>query len=131
MSVDAAPIIFITNRQGALANVTDATEAQLQQAFSGVKCSGNVFAGGGAGDIQVYLREPLSGTMNTTEYNVPVSRLFRYPDFSGNSQETGVAGHNPLNGLACGTGGPSLGVPCRKIQSSLYSHRQANSVSHL
>lgn len=99
MSVGAAPIIFITNRQGALANVTDATEAQLQQAFSGVKCSGNVFAGGGAGDIQVYLREPLSGTMNTTEYTV-----FRYPDFSGNSQETGVAGHNPLNGLACGTG---------------------------
>src|SRR2546430_6730374 len=70
MSVDAAPIIFITNRQGALANVTDATEAQLQQAFSGVKCSGNVFAGGGAGDIQVYLREPLLGTMNTTEYTV-------------------------------------------------------------
>ncbi len=88
MSVGAAPIIFITNRQGALANVTDATEAQLQQAFSGVKCSGNafsgvkcsgnVFAGGGAGDIQVYLREPLSGTMNTTEYTV-----FRYPDCSG------------------------------------------------
>jgi len=101
-------------------------KAQLQQAFSGVKCSGNVFAGGGAGDIQVYLREPLSGTMNTTEYTV-----FRYPDFSGNSQETGVAGHNPLNGLACGTGVPSLGVPCRKIQSSLYSHRQANSVPHL
>jgi len=40
----------------------------LQQAFSGVKCSGNVFAGGAAGDIQVYLREPLPGTMNTTEY---------------------------------------------------------------
>ena len=78
MSVGGAPIIFITNRQGALANVTDATEVQLQQAFSGVKCSGNVFAGGGAGDIQVYLREPLSGTMNTTEYTV-----FRYPDCSG------------------------------------------------
>jgi hypothetical protein len=100
VSVGAAPIIFITNRQGALANVADATEAQLQQAFSGVKCTGNVFAGGGSGDIQVYLREPLSGTMNTTEYTV-----FRYPDFSGNSQETGVAGHNPLAGLACGTGG--------------------------
>src|SRR5205807_8055326 len=114
MSVGAARIIFITNRQGALANVTDATEAQLQQAFSGVKCSGNVFAGGGAGDIQVYLREPLSGTMNTTEYTVfrypdcsviptvPLSRLFRYPACSGNSQATGVAGQNPLNVLGCG-----------------------------
>jgi hypothetical protein len=56
-----------------------------------VKCTENVFAGGGSGDIQVYLREPLSGTMNTTEYTV-----FRYPDFSG-SRETA--------GLACGTGG--------------------------
>src|SRR5437016_11532692 len=113
MSVDAAPIIFITNRQGALANVTDATEAQLQQAFSGVKCSGNVFAGGGAGDIQVYLREPLSRTMNTTEYTV-----FRYPDFSGNSQETGVAGHNPLNGLGCDTGFQALA--CRGEGSSRF-----------
>ena len=58
--------------------MTDATEAQLQQAFSGVKCSGNVVAGGVAGDSQVYLREPLSGTMNATEYTV-----FRYPDCSG------------------------------------------------
>src|SRR6266403_3343861 len=99
MSVGAAPIIVITNRQGALANVTDATEAQLQQAFSGVKCSGNVFAGGGAGDIQVYLREPLSGTMNTTEYTV-----FRYKDSSGKSQETGVAAANPL-AKACTAGG--------------------------
>src|SRR3989442_3165082 len=115
MSVGAARIIFITNRQGALANVTDATEARLQQAFSGVKCSGNVFAGGGAGDIQVYLREPLSGTMNTTEYTV-----FRYPDFSGNSQATGGAGHHPLNRLAFGTGGSSLGGPSLKIQSVPY-----------
>src|SRR5438128_10303455 len=94
-------------------------------AFSGVKCSGNVFAGGGAGDIQVYLREPLSGTMNTTEYTV-----FRYPDFSGNSQETCVAGHNPLNGLACGTGVSSLGVLWRNRPSFLYSGGQAHSDDH-
>src|SRR5207245_1066698 len=70
--------------------------------FSGSSCSGSDL-GGGAGDIDAYLREPLSGTMNTTEFNV-----FRYPDASGQSQETGVnpaaANNNPLN-LACGGGG--------------------------
>lgn len=100
VSVGAAPIVFVTARQGALSNVTNATDGQLQTVFSGAQCTGNVFAGGGAGSIQAFLREPLSGTMNTTEYTV-----FRYPDFSGTSQETGVSGTNPLAGLACGSGG--------------------------
>src|SRR5207244_1511387 len=106
MSVGAAPIIFITNRQGALANVTDATEAQLQQAFSGVKCSGNVFARRWRWRYPgLPARTSFGDDEHHRIHSVPVSRLFRYPDFSGNSQETGVAGHNPLNGLACGTVG--------------------------
>jgi hypothetical protein len=100
VSVGAAPIVFVINRQGALANVTNATDAQLQTAFSGTTCKGNVFAGGTSGNIQVYLREPLSGTMNTTEATV-----FRYPDVSGVSQETGIGGGNPVAALACGSGG--------------------------
>jgi hypothetical protein len=72
----------------------------LQTAFSGANCTGSVFAGGGGGNIDVYLREPLSGTMNTTEYSV-----FRYPDFSGKSQETGVNAMNPLANKPCTTGG--------------------------
>jgi hypothetical protein len=100
VSVGAAPIVFITARQGALANVTNATDGQLQTIFSGTTCKGNVFAGGGSGNINAYLREPLSGTMNTTEYSV-----FRYPDFSGNSQETGVNAANPLAAAACASGG--------------------------
>lgn len=103
VSVGASPIIFVTNRQGALANVTNATEAQLQAAFSGTACTGNVFAGGTGGNIDVYLREPLSGTMNTTEYTT-----FRYADngaAGGKSQEAGVNAANPLANLACGSGG--------------------------
>jgi len=99
-SVGAAPIIFITNRINSLSGVKDATEAQLQSAFSGNQCTGNVFVGGGPGNMNVYLREPLSGTMNTTEYSV-----FRYPDFSGKSQETGVNAMNPLANKACTAGG--------------------------
>ena len=100
VSLGAAPIVFITARTGALNNVTNATDGQLQTVFSGATCKGNVFAGGTSGNINGYLREMLSGTMNTTEYTV-----FRYPDFSGNSQETGVNAVNPLAALACGSGG--------------------------
>jgi hypothetical protein len=98
--VGAGALIFVTNRQGALAGVKGATETQLQTAFSGADCRGSVFPGGGAGNIAVYLREPLSGTMNTAESNV-----FRRPDASGKSQETGVGVMNPLGNLACGVGG--------------------------
>jgi hypothetical protein len=100
VSVGAGALIFVTQRIGALAGVANATETQLQTVFSGNTCKGNVFAGGGSGNIAVYLREPLSGTMNTAEANV-----FRRPDVSGKSQETGVAATNPLANLACGAGG--------------------------
>jgi hypothetical protein len=98
VSVGAAPIIFITQRTGALKTLTNATDAEIQAAFSGANCDASAF-GAPAGDIQVYLREPLSGTMNTTEYTV-----LRYPAISGKSQETGVAAANPL-AKACTAGG--------------------------
>lgn len=98
VSVGAAPIIFITSRSSALANVTNATDAQLQSVFSGANCNASAF-GAASSPIQVYLREPLSGTMNTTEYTV-----FRYWDKSGVSQETGVNAVNPL-ASACTSGG--------------------------
>ncbi|MHB8217280.1 MAG: hypothetical protein ACYDDS_14495 [Candidatus Sulfotelmatobacter sp.] len=97
-SVGAAPIIFITQRTGALATVTNATDADLHAAFGGSNCDASAF-GAPTSPIQVYLREPLSGTMNTTEYTV-----FRYPGFSGVSQETGVAAANPLE-KSCTAGG--------------------------
>jgi len=98
VAVGAAPIIFITQRTGALATVTNATDSQLQSAFSGANCDASAF-GAASSPIQVYLREPLSGTMNTTEYTV-----FRYPAFNGVSQETGVAAANPL-AKPCTSGG--------------------------
>jgi hypothetical protein len=98
-SVGAAPIIFITQRSGALSTVTNATDAQLQAVFGGSNCNADAF-GAPSSAIQAYLREPLSGTMNTTEYTV-----FRYPHFfSGVSQETAVAAQNPL-AKPCTSGG--------------------------
>jgi hypothetical protein len=98
-SVGASPIIFITNRTGALASVSNASDSQLQTVFSGTNCDASVF-GAPAGVIEAYLREPISGTMNTTEYNV-----FRYPNFSGLSQEKNVSAMNPLAAKPCAAGG--------------------------
>jgi hypothetical protein len=98
ISVGAAPIIFITERTGALKTVTNATDAELQEVFSGASCNASAF-GAPAANIQAYLREPVSGTMNTTEYTV-----FRYKDFLGKSQETGVSASNPLS-KSCTSGG--------------------------
>jgi hypothetical protein len=102
----AAPIVPIAHVgvSGALNSVTDVTDAQLQALFAntGAGCDGTTL-GGTAGNIDVWLREPLSGTYNTTEYNI-----FAYPDFSGTSQEAYLSvtssGGNPLS-QTCPAGG--------------------------
>jgi hypothetical protein len=102
VNVGAAPIIFVNNRKNALANLTDASPAQLQQVFSGNNCNASAF-GLPSGNINIFLREPTSGTMNTTEATV-----FRGPTVNGSggnatigiSQESNIGGtaNNPLNG---------------------------------
>jgi hypothetical protein len=90
VSVGAAPVVFITARSSALSTVTNVTDQQLQTVFSGTLCDAGAF-GAPSGPIQAYLREPLSGTMNTAEYTT-----FRYWTYAGASQETGVNATNPL-----------------------------------
>jgi hypothetical protein len=105
-SVGASPLIFITSRQNELANVKNATMSQLQTLFSGTDCTADVLSGGTAGaPIDVYIREPLSGTMNTAEYTT-----FRLPlgsggSYGGISQETGLTGLATVNGVNCGGSG--------------------------
>jgi hypothetical protein len=124
ISTGAAPIVFITNRTaaGGMLNVSNATDAQLQTVFSGAKCNANVFAGGLNKPIAAYLREPLSGTENTTE-----STVFRYPVplsgvINGKSQETGVGAGNPLAN-PCTSGGSRFraigtGEEVKSVQNS-------------
>ncbi len=99
VSIGAAPVVFITQRLSALSTVTNVTDAQVQQVFSGANCNASAF-GAPSASIDAYLREPLAGAMNTTEYTV-----FRYWNFSGASQETGVNGANPLSAACAGGGG--------------------------
>jgi hypothetical protein len=105
--VGAAPILFITRRTNQLKSVLNVTDTELQTAYTdfsaaGGHCDGGSL-GGVAGGIWCYQREPLSGTMNTTEFSV-----FRnHPFQTLYSQEDGVspsvAGNNPLAKVA-GTG---------------------------
>jgi hypothetical protein len=108
-AVGAAPIVFVIERdKGQLAKLANASEIQLQQVFSGTDCNASAF-GLPTGDINIFLREPLSGTMNTTEANV-FRRPTVYPDaVLGLSQENKVDGpvNNPLKGQSgtCTGGG--------------------------
>jgi hypothetical protein len=108
IEVGAAPIVFITERdKGQLGGLTNASVQELQQVFSGTNCDASAFGGLAPGGIGVYLREPLSGTMNTTEATV-----FRHPTVYpapvlGISQEANVGTNNPLAGQSgtCLNGG--------------------------
>jgi hypothetical protein len=133
VDVGASPIVFLVNRTNASGLgyggagtpvITNVTTAMAQKLWSGAECDTNEFAAGGPPtDVPVYVmqREPMSGTMNTTEFTT-----FRCGNTAGtgcaitgaasyhNSQEKGVVpppqgttnSNNPLN-LPCTTGGGS------------------------
>jgi ABC-type phosphate transport system substrate-binding protein len=133
VDVGASPIVFIVNRTNGSGlgaggagtpTITNLTTAMAQTLWSGTECDTNVF-GTSAPETPVYVmqREPMSGTMNTTEFTT-----FRCGNTAGtagtcpvtgntsyhNSQEKNVVpppqgttnANNPLN-LACTAGGGS------------------------
>ncbi|MFZ0561966.1 MAG: hypothetical protein WBX02_00140 [Terriglobales bacterium] len=133
VEVGATPIVFITERTSALASLTNASEQQLQQAFSGTNCDASAFALP-AGGIGIFLREPLSGTYNTTEATV-----MRHPTVYGGvgpstilgvSMESNVGANNPLAGQSgtCLNGG---GARYRAIGTSEEVKSVQNSVKNL
>jgi hypothetical protein len=113
IEVGVEPIVFITERdKGQLSELTNATTQQLQQVFSGTNCDASAL-GQAAGGIGIFLREPLSGTYNTTESNV-----MRHPTVYGGTGPSTILGvsmesnvdapsNNPLAGQSgtCLNGG--------------------------
>ena len=110
--VGASPIIFIVNRtnasglgSAAVKNVTVTTTGTgtAQQLFEDEAACNASTLGGGNFPLTILLREPLSGTMNTTEFT-----NFRLvgSGLGGDSQEESVVPptNNPLN-QACAAGG--------------------------
>jgi hypothetical protein len=111
--IGAAPIVFVasTAAGSTVAGASNITTANAQQLFSGLGGCAAALVTGATGIIDPVLREPLSGTMNTTEYTV-----FTPGDPStGHSQETGITtptpgtNQNPV-ALPCGTGFRYRGV---------------------
>jgi hypothetical protein len=101
--IGAAPIVFLasTVAGSTTAGATDITTTNAGLLFSGVGGCADTLVTGATGAISPVLREPISGTMNTTEFSV-----FEPGDPStGNSQETGVSAtaDNPLD-QPCGSG---------------------------
>jgi hypothetical protein len=115
----AAPIIFVYNNAGASPNpvlnlksgVGGSGAGRFKASYlfgggtNGVACTttSSAFGGNDVGGtpLHLYLREPLSGTMNTTEFNV-----FRTTGNTSGSQEVGVTppGDNPLSAKVCAGG---------------------------
>jgi hypothetical protein len=103
--IGAAPVVFIasTATGSTVANATGiANTYNAASLFSGVAQSNSVpcaqsLVQGATGPVSPILREPLSGTMNTTEYSVFIAS-------GGKSQETGInaVSDNPLQ-QPCGS----------------------------
>jgi hypothetical protein len=114
ISVGVDPIVFVTDRQTVLAPLVNATAAQLQTLFSGSDCDAfDVFGlGTGTGTgIYAYVREPLSGTYNTTESTVmrrPVQTAVG-PGVIGTSMEWESS---PLAPQSSGFVNPLQNTPC-------------------
>lgn len=121
VEVGAAPLVFIIERnEGQLTNLANATNAQLQQAFSGANCDAAAF-GLPTGKINIFVNEGISGQGNVAEASV-----FRGPTVYtgtgsgavlGLSQEANVGSNNPLAGQS-GTCVNGSGARYRAIGSS-------------
>jgi hypothetical protein len=106
VDVGASPVTFIVSKTAGLASAKTASDTELQSIFSGEDCNASEL-GLPSAPISVFLREPLSGTMNTTEASVfrrPIENL-PTDQVIGTSQEKNVGATNPLSNTACVTGG--------------------------
>jgi hypothetical protein len=113
IDVGADPVVFVFSRSSTansghgLRGATDATDAELQAVFSGDDCSAGELSGTTGNDsVDAYLREPLSGTMTTTEMSVFRRPTKTVPPQSvlGESQDKGI-GAVTLSRTACTAGG--------------------------
>ncbi len=83
--VGGEPLVFVAGAQDSLANLKNATEDQLQQAFGGYNCDASAF-GLPNGGINIFLREMTSGTYNSIE-----GALFRRPTvYTGSTMTAGT-----------------------------------------
>jgi hypothetical protein len=119
--VGAAPIIFLANTLSGstVASATNinsnavAADNNAALLFSGTGGCADSLVTGATGLISPILREPTSGTMNTTEYTT----FLPGDPSTGYSQETGITGGAP------GTTSNPLHLPCPSTSTTNYRYR--------
>ncbi len=116
VNLGASPLTFIFERSnGQLAQLANATPAQLAQAFSGANCDADAFGLSPAG-INLFQNEPIAGTSVLAEGTV-FRRATVYTGTGGGavlgpSLEANVGSNNPLAGQP-GTCNSSNGLGAR------------------
>jgi hypothetical protein len=125
LDIGAYPLVFVFSRSTTvnkgLKGASNITSSAAQTVFSGANCDAHVIDSGIAAGtaINVYLREPLSGTMTAMEMSV-----FRRPvetvpaqKVLGLSQEANVGTTNPLSNTPCnsGTGARTRGIGTSEV----------------
>jgi ABC-type phosphate transport system substrate-binding protein len=137
LPVGAAPIVFIANKSNtasghlgnsAVANITVNTTNNALKLFSGDECDASLVGGSASVPVTVMLREPLSGTMNTTEFT-----NFRFRTAGTTSQEKNVdpsvPSDNGLNKNCTSVGGVTgkriRGIGTGQVVSSVNSTADA------
>ncbi len=112
-------VAFFERDKGQLKNLQNVSVEQMQAVFSGANCDASAF-GLPAGNIGIFVREPLSGTMTATELSL-LRKPTAYTGTGGGgvlgaSQEANVDApvNNPLNAQA-GTCLAGLGARYRGV----------------
>jgi len=121
LDIGADPVVFVISKTAGVAGAKAATDAELQNMFSGTNCNGTEI--GGTGNVNVYLREPLSGTMTTTEMSVLRRPTKTVPPQAvlGVSQEKGVNAATLAN-TPCTTGGTrSRGIGTGQVVAEVHN----------
>lgn len=102
----AVPVLVVVNSNdtaanGALTQFSNITSANLAKFLDGSYSAANAITGGtGTDPIYVFEREPLSGTYNTMEYNVP--------NTTGNQTSQDVGYNQPAAQRACNADGTPI-----------------------
>jgi hypothetical protein len=102
--VGAAPIVFIANKtdasglgSSAVTNITNTGSNDAYELFSGTTCDAGLLGGSSTVPVYPILREPLSGTMNTTELSVF--------EPTGTQEKNVTTSTNPLDSKCLAGGG--------------------------
>jgi ABC-type phosphate transport system substrate-binding protein len=114
--IGATPVLVVANSNataatGAITQFNSITFENLAKLLDGEYTTASQLGGTGTDSINVFIREPLSGTYNTMEYNIPNTTLTTYHT----SQDVGLTQPAGLQNCPASTTGALPGTRFRAI----------------